>query len=447
MRRRQRLQGGWRLLIALLLLCCSMVSGCSMVSSLKPPAPPTPPTIDSQLTAQLIRYLRADDQEAGRLLDGLAGRPPDELQSALQQLLTGSTLWDHSGLETGALPNRSITVDGIERRYALYVPPSYRSSGTYPLILCLHGAGFDGDSYLERWAPRLGDRYLLACPSIEDGAWWTREGEVLAMAVFNEVARHYHVNRDRVFLTGMSNGGLGTYLIGLNHSDQFAALIPMAGAFPQGFYPLFDNARRTPLYLIHGEKDQVIPVGFSRSIAAYLKKEKIPAVYIEHERVHPMAGGHFFPKDELPALIAWLDDQRRRAPDVALTVVRDRDHTGRADWLQLDRIDPSVGSFWASESDEEESRRLERGAFARLAVLREGNVIRVTTKGVRRYSLLFYPDAVDFRQSVKIMTNDRVSFEGLIQPESRLLLEEARRRPDPAQLVLAKVEIEVPESK
>jgi predicted esterase len=442
MRRRQRHQGGWRLLIALLLLGCSMVSGCSVVSSPGPSAPPAP-RLDPQLTAQVTRYLRADDQEAGRLLDGLAGRSPDELQSALQQLLTGAMLWDQPGIETGALPHRPITVDGVERRYGLYVPPSYRPSRSYPLILCLHGAGFDGDSYLERWAPRLGDRYLLACPSIEDGAWWTREGEALVMAVFNEVARRYHIDRDRVFLTGMSNGGLGTYLIGLNHSDQFAALVPMAGAFPQGFYPLFENARRTPLYLIHGEQDQVIPVGFSRNIAAYLKREKIPAVYIEHERVHPTAGGHFFPKEELPALIAWLAEQQRRAPDVALTVVRDRDHAGRADWLQLDQIDPAVGSFWASESDEEESRRLERGAFARLAVLREGNVIRVTTKGVRRYSLLFYPDAVDFRQPVRIMTNDRVSFEGLIQPESRLLLEEARRRPDPAQLVLAKVEIEV----
>jgi len=418
-----------------------LLSGCSLFS------PHAPPVVDSRLAAPVAHYLRSDDREADRLLSGLVNRPPAELESALRQLLSGPPLWEDETPKTGLLPNRPIEVDGATRRYGLYVPPSYQPARSYPFIICLHGAGFDGDAYLERWRPRLGERYLLACPSIEDGAWWTRDGEALVMAVLDEVARHYHVDRDRVFLTGMSNGGLGAYLIGLNHTDQFAALIPMAGAFPRGFYPLFDNAKQTPMYLIHGANDQVIPVAFSRDVAAYLKQAGIPFVYREHEHIHPMAGGHFFPKDELPALMTWLDAQHRPAARSELTVVRDRDHTGRAGWVQLDRIDPSVGSFWASEYDAEEGRRLERGAFARLSVVKEGNTLHVTAQGVRRYSLLFYPGAVDFGRPVTIVTNGLTSFEGTITPESRGLLEEARRRPDPARLVLAKVDIEVPESK
>jgi pimeloyl-ACP methyl ester carboxylesterase len=396
------------------------------------------------LAARVAEYLRADDREAGRILPLLVSHPPAELESALHQVLSGPLLWQEETPETGLLPNRPIEVDGTTRRYALYVPPSYQPTRSYPLILCLHGAAFNGDSYLERWTPRLGDRYLLACPSIEDGAWWTRDGEALVMTLLNEVARRYHVDRDRVFLTGMSNGGLGAYLIGLNHTDQFTALIPMAGAFPRQLYPLFDNAKQTPIYLIHGAKDQVIPVSYSRNIAAYLKEKGIPFVYREHEQIHPMAGGHFFPNDELPALMDWLDAEHRPAAGPELTVVRDRDHTGRAGWAQLDRIDPSVGSFWASEYDDEEGRRLERGAFARLSVVREGNTLRVTAQGVRRYSLFFYPGTIDFGRPVKIMTNGLTSFEGVITPESRTLLEEARRRPDPGQLVLATVKIDVP---
>ena len=431
--------------VAVALLCVAGVIGCGGCQRLtgglhEPPA-------QARLVTQVSHYLRVDDQQADQILVELAARPPAELEAALRQVLTGPSLWDGrdgTPAATGALPGRPIRVGDETMGYGLYVPPSYQAARSYPLILCLHGAGFDGDSYLERWRPRLGEAYLLACPTIHDGAWWTRDGEALVMAVLGEVTRRYHIDRNRIFLTGMSNGGLGTYLIGLNHTDQFAALIPMAGAFPQGLYPLFDNAARTPLYLIHGAQDQVIPVGYSRSIAAYLKKERVPVVYREHDLTHPMAGGHFFPKDELPALISWLNEQRRPPPAPGLTVVRDRDHPGRADWVRLDQTDPSVGSFWASEEDAEESRRLEGGAFARLAVQRDGNTFLVTAKGVRRYTILFYPDAVDFRQPVRVVTNGRVSFEGVVAPDSRVLLQEARRRPDPSRLVLGKVEIEVP---
>jgi pimeloyl-ACP methyl ester carboxylesterase len=427
------------------ILAALAVAGCAVVVPTPRPSPaPHASPIDARLVARVAEYLRANDHEAGQLLASLVNRPPADLESALDQVLSGPSLWEDGTPNTGLLPNLPIQVDGATRRFGLYVPPSYQPARRYPLVICLHGAGFNGDSYLERWSPRLGERYLLACPSIADGAWWTRDGELLVMAVLDEVTRRYHVDRDRVFLTGMSNGGLGTYLIGLNHTDQFAALIPMAGAFPRALYPLFDNAKRTPFYLIHGAHDQVIPVSFSRNIAAYLKQEGIPVVYREHEQIHPMAGGHFFPKDELPALMDWLDAQHRPSPAPALTVVHDRDHTGRAGWVRLDRIDPSVGSFWASEYDSEEGRRLERGAFARLTVVREGNSLSVTEQGVRRYSLLFSPGAVDFGRPVTIVTNGQTSFEGVITPQSRTLLEEARRRPDPAQLVLATVEINVP---
>jgi len=427
------------------ILAALAATGCAVVVPTPHPSPaPHSSAIDARLVARVAEYLHANDHEAGQLLPSLVSRPPAELESALDQALSGPSLWEDDTPKTGLLPNLPIRVNGTTRRFGLYVPPSYQPAHRYPLIICLHGAGFNGDRYLERWSPRLGERYLLACPSIADGAWWTRDGELLVMAVLDEVARRYHVDRDRVFLTGMSNGGLGTYLIGLNHTDQFAALIPMAGAFPRALYPLFDNAKRTPFYLIHGAHDQVIPVSFSRNIAAYLKQEGIPVVYREHDQIHPMAGGHFFPKDELPALMDWLDAQHRPSPAPALTVVRDRNHAGRAGWVRLDRIDPSVGSFWASEYDAEEGRRLERGDFARLTVVREGNSLSVTEQGVHRYSLLFSPGAVDFGRPVIIVTNGQTSFQGVITPQSRTLLEEARRRPDPAQWVLATVEINVP---
>ncbi|HEY5599198.1 MAG TPA: hypothetical protein VIK48_00795, partial [Candidatus Manganitrophaceae bacterium] len=60
-----------------------------------------------------------------------------------------------------------------ERNAAVYIPEKYDPASPYPLIVCLHGAGFTGDAYLDRWRPRLGETAILACPTMEDGAWWS----------------------------------------------------------------------------------------------------------------------------------------------------------------------------------------------------------------------------------------------------------------------------------
>lgn len=392
---------------------------------------------------QISAYLMADEEQAAPLLQALADVPLDQLEPALQQVLTGPALWRRESIETGMLPDRLIEVDGEARRYGLYVPPTYRPDRAYPLVLCLHGAGFQGDAYLERWQPRLGDDYILACPSVPAGAWWTRESEALALAVLDQVTRLYHVDRDRVFLTGMSNGGLGTYFIGLNHIDRFAALVPMAGAFPRVFYPLFENARQTPFYIIHGARDQVIPVFFSRNAVSYLKQEGHDVLYREFDKVHPVAGGHFFPRDELPALMVWLADRRRARPD-EVTIVRDRDHLQRTAWLRIDEPSTDVGSFWASQQDKEEGRRLEEGGFARLEARVEGNTIWVNAKHVRRYSLLLPRGLVVLSQPVRVITNGIVSYDDTPPLAGRLLLEEARRLPDPGRLVMAAIEVDLP---
>ena len=342
------------------------------------------------------------------------------------------------------MPGQAVFL-GLDRmRYGLYVPPSYRPSRPYPLILCLHGAGFTGDTYLDRWQPRLGEDYILACPTIEGGAWWTSQGEALVQAVLLEVSRNYHLDPDRIYLTGMSNGAIGTFLIGLNHPDRFAALVPMAGVFPPVLFPLLDNARHIPLYLIHGSEDQVMPVRYSREVAAYLEQKNYPVVYREHKHVHPMAGGHFFPREELPDLMTWIKDRRRQRLPHEFSVVRDRDHSGRAYWIRIDEIAPEVGSFWASEYYKEEERLLAEGAYARLTAGIKGNVISVTTENVIRYSVLISKDLLDLDKPVMVVTNGRVSFERLVQPDSRALLREARRRPDPGQLILATLQIAVP---
>jgi len=383
-------------------------------------------------------YVYGDDRGAEDLLSQLSQRPAAELESTLRLVLAEPP---KSDAPTGLLPNQPIHVGEDDFNYALYVPASYNVARAYPLIICLHGAGFSGDAYLERWQPRLKEEYILACPTLEDGAWWTREAEALVLAVLAQISRTYHVDLDRVFLTGMSNGGIGTFLIGTNHADRFAALVPMASAFPHALYPLLENAEPVPFYIIHGSRDQVMPIRFSRDLAAYLKHQGFQVVFREHDKEHPVAGGHFFPRDELPTLVEWLATQRRGPLPTQIAAVRDRDHTDRVYWIRVDEPTPDVASFWTSEHDPEESRRLQDGAWARLQAVIEGNTISVTCKRIARYTVFVEDALLDLTRPIRVVTNGRVSFEGRVEPDSRLLLQDARARLDPHHLVVAAVTI------
>lgn len=386
---------------------------------------------------ELRSYLTTDDpQHATELLFGLLSYSVEELSFALKMPIS------YPRVDVGLLPNRTFKRNGRDWRYALYVPEDYDPGKAYPLILCLHGAGFDGDSYLDRWQPRLGNDYLLVCPSLQFGAWWTREAEDLVTRLLAEIVETYHVDRDKIFLTGMSNGGIGTYLIGMNHVDLFAAFIPMAAALPGPLLKLLDNTGDTPFYIIHGSQDEVIPAKYSREVETYLRENNRTVIYREHDRKHPMAGGHFFPREELPALLDWMSDRHRAPWGRELTMIRDRDHAGSAHWIRIDETDPASGSFWASETDPEETRRLSQGLYATVrAEFVKDNQINISTQNVRRLTVLLNEKLLDPKRPIRIITNGVLSFEGKVEPDHGILLEEARRWLDPERLFFAAIEV------
>jgi pimeloyl-ACP methyl ester carboxylesterase len=311
------------------------------------------------------------------------------------------------------------------------------------LVVCLHGAGFTGDVYLERWQSRLGEGYLLACPTYPSGAWFTRQAEELVLTTIRGLRTRYHVDPDRIFLTGMSNGGIGTWLIGMHHAPLFAGIAPMASGLDNVLMPFLENLRNTPIYIIHGTKDQVMPVELSRSISRELGTLGYAHVYREHEREHPMAGGHYFPKEELPDLVRWFNGQHRTPLPARLTVVREASHFQAFSWLRLDSTDP-IAAFSADLVDQRDER-ITRREYAKLDAAIVGiNRIEVSAARVRRYSIFLNDQLVDISKPVMVLTNGEVSFNGMITPSLETLLRQARLRQDPRELYSVQLTITVP---
>jgi len=322
-----------------------------------------------------------------------------------------------------------VKVRGQDSPFALYVPPSYAPDQPYPLIVCLHGAGFTGEAYLERWVLRLEDRYILACPTIGMGAWWTRFGEDFTMAVLNNVAKEYHIDPDRVFLTGMSNGGIGTWIIGMHHADRFAGIAPMASGLDDVMFSFLENLTHTPVYVIHGSEDQVMPVELSRDLVKHMKRLGIPHLYREHPWTHPHAGGHFFPRQELPELIVWFNQQRRTSLPKKVALVRDATHLTPLYWVHIDMTE-QIAAFsenLVDRRDELIAGRIYANLDAEISGL---NTIEVRALRVRRYTLFLNKELVDFSKPIVVKTNGVKSFEGRVNPSIETLLRETRRRGD-----------------
>lgn len=344
----------------------------------------------------------------------------------------------------GMQPSVPVRVKDRTYRYGLYVPPSYQPSIDNALVICLHGAGFTGDAYLERWQARLGERYILACPTLMQGTWWTRRAEELVLATTRDVQAHYRVDPNRIFLTGMSNGGVGALIIGVHQGSLFAGLAPMAGGLDDVLLPFLGNLRNTPVYMIHGKQDQVMPVELSRTLSKELDRLGYTYVYREHDRVHPVAGGHYFPREELPDLIAWLDVRRRNPYTPHLTVVRDASHLGSFGWVRIDATD-RIAAFSDSLTDSQDELVTQR-VYAKLdAHVTSANRIEVTTKRVRRFTLFLNRELVDVSQPLTIVTNGRESFRGVLTPSAETLLRDARQRRDRGMLFSTSVTVTVPE--
>ncbi len=404
-------------------------------TELDPAAAPPPP-----LSQLIWHYLYAEEADAADRALALLLQDSRTTLATVTAALKADPVY--APQPVGMMPENFVPLRNRRYHYGLFVPESYQPATPHALVICLHGMGFTGEAYLERWATRLGEGYILACPTLPRADWWGRTAEELVLATIDEVQRHYAIDPDRIFLTGMSNGGIGTYIIGTHHADRFAALAPMAGGLEDVLFPFLQNLRNTPIYLLHGAADQIMPIQLSRDIDAELTRLGYPHVLREHTREHPQAGGHFFPRDEVPALVSWMQQRKRTAVPTRLTLVRDASHLGAFAWARIDATD-RIAYFSERLVDIKDDLTKNR-IYAELDVTLVGsNRIEVKTTRVRRYSLYLNDALVDFTKPVTVVTNGKVTHEGLVTPSVERLLREARTRRDRRQLFPAVVTISV----
>jgi pimeloyl-ACP methyl ester carboxylesterase len=173
--------------------------------------------------------------------------------------------------------------------YSLYVPENYSPTQKWPLVICLHGGYGAGDEYIWTWLrPARTKGYILLSPKSLGNTWSMTMNSIdtrSVMAMFDEVTRDYAIDAARIYLTGLSDGGIFTYIMGLERHELFAGIAPVAGALHMAVDPMLrmGTGKEVPLFVIHGVHDFIFPVTFTRQtnellnqIGYNLKYEELP---------------------------------------------------------------------------------------------------------------------------------------------------------------------------
>ena len=132
----------------------------------------------------------------------------------------------------------NTTVD-VSCGYWLYLPEKYNADKkNWPLVLFLHGAGERGDNLdlVKKWGPPKraagGEKYpfILVSPQCPSEEWWTSAKQITTLdALLNDIVKRYRVDEDRVYATGLSMGGYGTWELAMQFPNRFAAIVPICG--------------------------------------------------------------------------------------------------------------------------------------------------------------------------------------------------------------------------
>ena len=188
--------------------------------------------------------------------------------------------------------------------YSVKVPGGYNSSNEYPVFLYLHGqlqdSVFFNNMITNNFHIPEDDKYIIVRPSKLEPDWDPKK----ALDVLEDVKSHLSVDDDRVYLTGLSMGGRGSFIVAAALPDYFAAIMPLSPHHePYSYLPLAEDVAHLPIWMSHGTSDNTSSFDMAEKMA-----ENLTELGAEIE-FHPVVGadhGGWFAIYSDPSAMQWM---------------------------------------------------------------------------------------------------------------------------------------------
>ena len=160
----------------------------------------------------------------------------------------------------------------VASHYLVVKPDGYDESKTYPLLIFLHGRGEQGTDTTKltihgpyEKVKELGLDVIIVAPQSPQDERWDID---MLEAFVDDVIEKYPVDRNRLYLTGLSQGGEGAWKLAIRRPNTFAALVPICGV---GQPSLANKIAHVPTWVFHGDQDATIRLGESTNMVEALK--------------------------------------------------------------------------------------------------------------------------------------------------------------------------------
>lgn len=203
-------------------------------------------------------------------------------------------------------------------RYLLFLPKAYgESDKKLPMIFFLHGRGesYGPLSLVKKWGPpKLADKnpnfpYIVVSPQCPGKESWSqsRQQEIL-IGLLDDIVKKYRVDTDRIYLTGLSMGGYGSWRLAAGHPERFAAVAPICGG---GKPEDAGKLKHLPIWAFHGDQDGAVPISRSTDMVEAIRKaggKLVRFTTMEHYGHNCWSAAYASPN-----LYAWFNKQTASA--------------------------------------------------------------------------------------------------------------------------------------
>jgi hypothetical protein len=350
--------------------------------------------------------------------------------------------------------------------YVLGVPKTYDPARAYQVRIQFHGGVMRDPPSIERLQSSLeriaGAEQIYIVPGgWNEAPWWSLQQIQNLRFILDAVKRTYNVDENRVAVAGISDGGTGAFYIALRDQTPYSSFLPLNGSIAvltnaslgvEG--DLFtNNLLNRPFFVVNGGRDHLYPAAY---VEPYLKRLFEGGVRIDY---HPQPNaGHdtsWWPAAKETFERFVREHPRNPYPDRLTWQAAETRDTNRFHWLVIEKLGARPSDAPAMKDLNDEVPDMSKGGrpsrlFAvnkragRVDLVRKGNTVEATTRGVAELTLLLSPDQFDFAHAVVVTINGHVAFEGKVDKSVQTLMKWAARDNDRTMLFGAEVRITVP---